>query len=155
MNHAILIRKATLADMPVLLEFEQGVITAERPFDTTLHPGNIHYYDIAHMIAAEHIELLVAAINDQLAGCGYARIENAKPYLQHRVHAYLGFMYVLPHYRGQGINQQIIEALKQWALLKNVTELRLDVYYENTAAIKAYEKAGFVKHMIEMRLALQ
>jgi hypothetical protein len=28
------------------------------------------------------------------------------------------------------------------------------VYHGNTAAIQAYEKAGFSKHMIEMRMAL-
>jgi hypothetical protein len=32
--------------------------------------------------------------------------------------------------------------------------MRLDVYYGNTDAIKAYEKAGFVKHMVEMRVGL-
>ena len=30
------IRVATIKDLPLLLEFEQGVITAERPFDPTL-----------------------------------------------------------------------------------------------------------------------
>jgi ribosomal protein S18 acetylase RimI-like enzyme len=29
--------------------------------------------------------------------------------------------------------------------------MRLDVYENNIAAIKAYEKAGFTKHMVEMR----
>jgi GNAT superfamily N-acetyltransferase len=36
---------------------------------------------------------------------GYARIEQAKPYLKHTAYAYLGFMYVLPAYRGKGINK--------------------------------------------------
>ena len=52
----ILIRKATLNDMETLLRFEQGVIKTERPFDVTLKPGLIHYYDIDEMIKASHIE---------------------------------------------------------------------------------------------------
>ena len=40
-------------------------------------------------------------------------------------------------------------------LSQNVTELRLDVYINNIAAIKAYEKAGFTSHMIEMRMSLK
>jgi len=61
-------------------------------------------------------------------------------------------MYVLPAYRGKGINKKIVQALQQWAVTQNVFELRLDVYYGNEPAIKAYEKIGFLKHMIEMRL---
>ena len=147
----ISIRPATIKDLPVLLQFEQGVISAERPFDPTLKTGEIHYYDIEHMINAPHIELLVAEQDGELIGSGYARIEDAKHYLQHPQHAYLGFMYTHPDHRGKGVNQKIMEALKQWALGKNMTELRLDVYYKNDSAIKAYEKIGFIRHMIEMR----
>jgi GNAT superfamily N-acetyltransferase len=146
-----IIRPAVVADLPTLLQFEQGVISAERPFDPTLKKGEIHYYDIEHMISAPHIELLVAELDSELIGSGYARIEDAKHYLQHPQHAYLGFMYTHPDHRGKGVNRKILEALKDWAVLKGITELRLEVYYDNGSAIKAYEKAGFIKHMIEMR----
>lgn len=150
----LLIRKACTNDLPTLYEFEQGVIASERPFDPTLKPGLIHYYDIVNMIKATDVELLVAEINNEVIGSGYARIENVKPYLQHAQHAYLGFMYVKPQWRGKAINKKIMDALSNWALSKNITELRLDVYQPNEAAIKAYEKAGFIKHMVEMRKEL-
>lgn len=147
----LIIRKAAMQDLPELLEFEQGVVEAERPFDTTLKRTDTNYYDIEEMIRAPHIELLVAELNDELVGCGYVRIENAKPYLQHKQHGYLGFMYVKPEHRGKGINGKIMNALSDWAAGKGITELRLEVYYINEAAIKAYEKIGFARHMIEMR----
>jgi GNAT superfamily N-acetyltransferase len=150
----ITIRKATLDDIETLRRFEQGVISAERPFDLTLKKGDIFYYDLEGMIEASHIQLLVATLNNKLIGSGYARIEKAKPYLQHKEKAYLGFMYVEPPFRGKGINKKIIDALKEWALSQNISEMRLDVYQENTSAIYAYEKAGFTKHMIEMRMDL-
>lgn len=148
------IRTATLNDLDTLLRFEQGVINAERPFDSTLKNTNILYYDIEEMITASHIELIVAEIEAEVIGSGYARIEDSKPYLQHQQHAYLGFMYVHPKHRGKGINKKIIEALTQWARSKNITELRLDVYNNNLGAIKAYEKVGFTKHMMQMRMDL-
>lgn len=150
----IIIRKATPDDLEKLYQFEQGVIEAERPFDPTLKKGLIHYYNLEEMINADHIELLVAAVENEIIASGYARIEDAKPYLTHAVHAYLGFMYVHPAHRGRGINKMILEELKQWAIDRNVTELRLDVYYNNISAIRAYDKMGFSKHMIEMRLGL-
>jgi len=148
------IRKAILNDVDTLLVFEQGVIAAERPFDSTLQHGLIHYYDIEKMITASDVELVVACMDDKLIGSGYARVENVKPYLKHRQHAYLGFMYVDPQYRGKGVNKMIIDALEKWAASEGITELRLDVYFPNAAAIKAYEKSGFTCHMLEMRKAV-
>jgi GNAT superfamily N-acetyltransferase len=150
----VIIRKATLNDLATLLVFEQGVISAERPFDPTLKTIHTNYYDIEKMISATDVELVVAELGTELIGSGYARIENAKPYLQHRQHAYLGFMYVVPNHRGKGINKMIIETLAKWAAAKNITELRLDVYHQNESAIKAYERVGFARHMIAMRMGL-
>jgi GNAT superfamily N-acetyltransferase len=145
------IRPAATADLPTLYRFEQGVIAAEHPFDPTLKPDPIHYYDLPAMIAAPDVHLLVAGLNNHLVGSGYARIEPAKPYLRHAMHAYLGFMYVDPAHRGKGINALIIEGLREWARSRGITELRLDVYNQNTSAIRAYEKAGFIPHMLNMR----
>ena len=152
--NTITIRKAHHNDLEKLLEFEQGIITAERPFDPTLKAEKINYYDIEKMISAPHIEVLVAEIGSELVGSGYARIETAKHYLNHPNYAYLGFMYTDANHRGKGINAKIIEALKEWCNLQDVFELRLDVYNDNTSAIKAYEKSGFKKHLINMRMVL-
>lgn len=147
-----LIREAALDDLHTLFRFEQNVINAERPFDPTIKRAGINYYDIKKMISAANVRLVVAEHGKEIIGCGYARIEDAKIYLKHAKHAYLGFMYVEPGYRGKGVNQLVITDLKQWAISQNVTELRLEVYYDNIAAIKAYEKMGFTRLMIEMRL---
>ena len=148
------IRKATPDDLRILLEFEQGVIAAERPFDSTLKEGKISYYDIGKMISATDVEVVVAVLNEQIIGSGYARIEDAKPYLNHKLYAYLGFMFTHPEHRGKGVNNLIIEALTNWVRSNNIFEMRLDVYNDNPSAIRAYEKVGFKKHLINMRLGL-
>jgi ribosomal protein S18 acetylase RimI-like enzyme len=155
MDSTIEVRKAELADLPVLLAFEQGIIAAERPFDPTLQSNKINYYNIEKMILDPNIEVVVAAIKNRIVGSGYARIEEAKPYLQHHLYTYLGFMYTDIEHRGLGINAKVIDYLKDWCVSKNIFELRLDVYNDNSAAIKAYEKTGFKKHLINMRLDLK
>jgi GNAT superfamily N-acetyltransferase len=107
------------------------------------------------MLNAPHIELIVAVADKKIIASGYARIERARHFLKHINQAYLGFMYVLPEHRGKGINKQIIEALKSWGAGQNISEFCLEVYYDNTSAIKAYEKLGFKKHMLEMRFNLE
>ena len=63
-------------------------------------------------------------------------------------------MFVEPEWRGKNINQMIIENLERWTIEKGITEIRLEVYIENLAALKAYEKAGFRKLLVEMRMGL-
>lgn len=148
------IRKARMEDLSVLREFEQGIITAERPFDPTLKEDPISYYDIQKMITATDVEIVVAEIESKIVGSGYARIEAAKPYLKHHNYAYLGFMFTATKHRGKGVNAKIIETLKEWCRSHEIIELRLDVYNNNPSAIKAYEKAGFKKHLLNMRIGL-
>ncbi len=150
----IIVRKATTEDIDTLLIFEQGVIKAERPYDPTLKPDPITYYDLTEMITAPHIELVIAVLNDEIIGSGYARIEPAKHFVKHSHHAYLGFMFTHPAHRGKGVNKEIIEVLKQWAISRDITEFRLEVYTENQSAIKAYEKVGFKGDLLQMRMGL-
>ena len=102
------IRKVKEADIEELLQFEKRVIEAERPFDNTLKEGAIHYYDLLELIGSERAEVLVAVVNGEMVGSGYAKILPAKLYQKFTEYAYLGFMYVKPPYRGQGINQKLL-----------------------------------------------
>lgn len=149
--YKIEIRTATLDDLPILFGFEQGIIEVERPFDPTLKNGHINYYDIKKMMLSEDTEVLVALIEDELVASSYIKIKEAQLYLDHTHYGYIGFMYVKPNYRGHGVSTKMIEELTSWAKKKNLSEVRLDVYDQNYAAIKAYEKSGLEKHMVEMR----
>jgi ribosomal protein S18 acetylase RimI-like enzyme len=148
----IKIRTATVADLPILLQFEQGIITTERPFDATLKAESINYYDIKALILADDSEVVVAVSEDEIVGSAYAKIKAAEDFLDHKEYVYLGFMFTKPEYRRRGINQMIIDNLNKWTISKGLKEVRLDVYNDNSAALRAYEKAGFQRHMITMRM---
>ncbi len=149
------IRKAFEEEIGILLNFEKGIIATERPYDNTLKEGEIHYYDLLALIRAENAEVLVAVVNNELAGSGYAKILPAEPYQKYTEYAHLGFMYVEPAFRGKGINKKILAGLIDWAKNKNITEIRLEVYDENTIAKSAYLKAGFKPNLLGMRLEIQ
>jgi len=143
---------ATLADLNILLAFEQEIIRAERPFDETLDKDPISYYDLRQLILSNEAEVMVAEEDSKIIGSGYALIRDAKPYLDHKKYTYLGFMYTHNDYRGKGINKTIVDALVQWSKAKGIHEIRLTVYNDNLPAIRAYEKVGFKKHILEMRV---
>lgn len=146
-------REATEQDLNTLLEFEQGIVSAERPFNITLIDGEIHYYDLLHLIQSPDALVMVAEENNEIVGSGYALIrQTEKDYYNFKSFAYLGFMYVKPEFRGRGINKLILDELIAWARSKGISEIRLDVYGQNEAAVKAYEKAGFEPLLLTMRL---
>jgi len=149
--NSIQIRSATLADLPTLLKFEQGIITTERPFDPTLVPGEFHYYDLAARIKDPEAEVVVAEDNGKVVAGGSAIIKEGNPYNTFRNYAFLGFMFVEPSYRGKGLNRLIIDRLVEWSHQKGLMEIRLHVYSDNLNAIHAYEKVGFKKILTEMR----
>ena len=149
------VRKATLEDLPTLLSFEQGIIEAERPMDPTIKDGSINYYDIAELITSDNSDVFVVEIDHEIVASGYAKIKEDRHYLKHDKQGYLGFMFVPKSQRGKGLNKLIVDVLLKWCKSRQIHEIRLDVYDQNPSAIRAYEKVGFRKHMVNMRLDIE
>ena len=148
------IRKALVNDRAYLLSLEQKVIEAERPYNATLKSKDAVYYDLTSLLIDDASHLVVAEANGQIIGTGYAQVRDSKQSLQHSKHSYLGFMYVEPEFRGLGINKLIMENLMTWSKEQGILDFYLDVYDENSAAIRAYEKVGFSKSLVEMKINL-
>lgn len=146
-----IIRKATPKDLPILLDFEQRLIAVERPMDISLEQHKkINYYDIGSFIESDSAELYVATINNEIIASGYGLIKRNDAKFYYREYGYIGFIYVKDEHRGQGISKLIINAIFKWFRTKKIEEVKLTVYEENPSAIKAYEKLGFKKNLIEM-----
>ncbi|MBV1909308.1 MAG: GNAT family N-acetyltransferase, partial [Kangiellaceae bacterium] len=126
----------------------------ERPFEERMKKEHFHYYDLAELIELSTAQVLVAESNGQLVGSGFVHIRKGRDYLNYESHGYLGFMYVDPNFRGQGLNKRILQELTSWAKDKDLNVLCLTVFAENKSAIRAYQKAGFHANLIEMRLNL-
>ena len=148
----IKIREARIDDLITLKSFEQAIILYERPFAPNLKKDPIEYYNLTDLIQRESAYMLVATVDGEIVGSGYSLIKNSKPYKKPEKYAYLGFMYVLPEYRGKGINRKIIECLIDKVKERNITEVQLDVYAENKNALNAYKKIGFKPDLLKMRL---
>ncbi|MEM7083912.1 MAG: GNAT family N-acetyltransferase [Pseudomonadota bacterium] len=149
-----LIREATHSDLDTLLSFEQGIISAERPYDPTLKPDPISYYDIKAMIDSPDAVVIVAEFDQTIVASGYAKHRASRHYTTPETHAFLGMMYVQPEHRGKGVNGKVLDTLLDWARSQNLLEVHLTVYPENEAACRAYRKVGFEPYILEMRMGL-
>ena len=150
----IVTRPATAIDLPILLTFEQRIIAAERPYDETLLPDPISYYDIGELITSPESEVIVAELDGVLIGSGSARRKASRHYAEPAFHAYIGFLYVVPEHRGKGVNHRVLNALFAWARANDLPDVHLTVYPGNEPAMRAYEKVGFEPHILEMRMNL-
>lgn len=153
-SDGISVRRATRLDLGVLQEFEQGVIAAERPFDPTIKKGEVRYYDIAALIDNDDAFMAIAESDGAPVACGFARKTPSRSFVDPPEHAYVGLIFVAPPFRGRGVTGAILRTLSEWAKAKGLSEMRLEVYPENAAALRAYEKQGFAPHSLEMRASL-
>ncbi len=145
-------RQAVITDIEQLFALEQKVVEAERPYNADIKKNKPIYYDMKHLITKDDSYLLVAEDKGEIVGTGYSQIQMSKQSLEHKKHAYLGFMYVSPQYRGKGLNKTIMQKLISWSKNQGVNNHYLEVYSGNTSAIRAYEKTGFKPCLIEMKL---
>lgn len=150
----IKLRLAVKADLPTLLDFEQGIVEEERPYNDVLKEKGAHYYDLAKLVDDQDTCVLLAVSGDTIIGSGYAQIRQSRQAFNHEQHGYLGFMYVLPEYRGKGVNKKIVDYLINWCKEREMTCVYLDVYTYNEPAVRAYEKTGFEPLLTNMRLKL-
>lgn len=146
-----LIRTAHKHDLDTLLEFESSLIVFESKFNNDFKETEFHYYDILALINSPTAEVVIAVVDEEIVASGYAKLVNAKAYEKQKQYGHLGFMYVKPAFRRQGINQKIISQLIAWVKEQGVDEVRLQVYDENKSAIQAYEKNGFTSGLLEMK----
>lgn len=153
MNHLTL-RPAAAEDLPRLRELEQGIIESERPYDPFIRGNNVTYYDLENLINDAGSYLIVVEAEDGIIGSGYAQIRQSKASHSYEQHCYLGFIYLEPAYRGQALGKAILDALKDWGIQRGMKHFRLDVYAQNTSAIRAYEKAGFEPTLVTMELVV-
>lgn len=148
------IREATLDDLPSLLTLEQCIIDSERPYDHFLMEEDVSYYDLPGLISDANSHLVVMQSGAEILGSGYAQIRPSRSCHTHEKHCYLGFIYLVPEYRGRALGQEIVDVLKQWGINQGMKNFHLNVYSENAAAIRAYEKAGFKKVSVLMELVV-
>lgn len=147
------VREAVEADLETLLRLEQELLAFERSFDPRLKSSNALYYDIGTLISDLRTRLMVAEVGGRIVATGYIQLRRSRSALQHRWHGYLGFIFVAEEYRGAGLGRWILEDLMDWGRAQEVRDFYLDVYAGNSAAIRAYEKAGFCASLLEMRLS--
>ncbi len=128
--HEVEIRKARLGDLTQLVELENLCFDYEQ-----LSRRNFHW-----MIKKAHSLFLILEYRTEIVGYGLVLINSGTSL------ARLYSICTLKKYQGHGLATKLIEELEvQAADKKDCAYLRLEVREDNRAAIKLYQKLGYVK----------
>ncbi|MCC8154904.1 MAG: GNAT family N-acetyltransferase [Tannerellaceae bacterium] len=84
----------------------------------------------------EHV--VIAIVNDKMAGCGCFKIYNTYTVEIKR-------FFVCKDMRGSGIASRILNELEKWALEEDFKEAILETGFKQPEAIRFYSKAGYIQ----------
>lgn len=110
---------------------------------------------ITSMIRSKDSDYILVEDDDKIIG--YALIEERQsPFNQYSSFkednfAYIYELIILPEYRFKGYGREIINKAKEWAKLRKLTSIELNVLNNNYSARAFYENVGFEEYQIKMR----
>lgn len=136
------VRRATLGDLATLVRFtsEEAREAEGRPKPSaTLERG------IRAALENDRYGLYWMLDNEQGKPVGSVSAQTEWSEWHAGQYWWIQSMYILPAYRGTGLMQHLVDAVLEEMRARNGLELRLYVHGENSAAIRAYEKSGFVR----------
>ncbi|HWR71772.1 MAG TPA: GNAT family N-acetyltransferase [Nitrospirota bacterium] len=136
---------AGVSDIPVIQRLSEHVWRSH-------YPGIITLAQIDHMLAKMYARDVIgdeidrqryryAVVSDQNEPIGYLAFRHDDK----TASILLSKIYLLPIYHGKGIGRQMLQYVKNEAAKLGAKTIQLFVNKNNTNAIRAYERFGFVK----------
>ncbi len=136
------IRRAKQEDTKILDDFLTALIQDERQYDASICPDFAveHFYE--HVVNDATKCLLVALKEQEIVGYLYGYlIEKDATLLTNSI--LLDALYVVPHFRKQGIAKRLFHSFKEWAKEQNASQIEVHVWKQNKVAKLFYHLEGF------------
>jgi diamine N-acetyltransferase len=111
---------------------------------------------VAKIIADPQAVLFVAEDGQQVVGIVHISVVEApdRPILTPRRYATIHTLAVRQAYRGAGIGRALMEQAQGWARDKGASEIELNVWEFNRAAIEFYDRLGYTTFSRKMWITL-
>lgn len=136
-----MIRRATPADVPALVELVYGLAEFERATEQCLlTESDLH---AALFGPAPALFAHVATVDEQVAGCAIWFLNFSTWTGRHGI--YLEDLFVRPHARGRGLGKGLLAALAREAVEHGYTRVDWSVLDWNAPAIEFYRTLGAVE----------
>src|SRR3989344_4106288 len=113
-------------------------------FQTPRHPARTKEA-INEILSDSKAVMYIAESNDKILGIIHAFITEQKetPPMRQRTLVKIESILVSPEFQNQGIGQELMTKVEEWAEKKGIKEIELGVFGFNENAISFYEKTGY------------
>lgn len=152
------IRRAILADVPVICALSQSLFEHERQFTDEFNMGWSHSEEgrkfFTKRIRSKSSFILVAFDDENAVGYILIKIEKFT-WRAHNPIADVGNLSVDPMYRGQGIGTKLFEKARKIAKKRGVKRLSVQALTGNTRAVKFYKTQGFTDFTVAFLMNIE
>jgi GNAT superfamily N-acetyltransferase len=146
------VRRAELSDLEVLVSF--AVQEAKEAEGIELSPENVHR-GISAALANDSLGRFWVLTRENEEAIANVSIIREWSNWNGGYYWWIQSLFILPEFRGAGLMQNLINAVKNAAHREGAIDLRLYVHGKNERAIKAYNKAGFSESLYRiMRMSV-
>lgn len=155
---AVVVRKATRDDAPIIAEFAMTLVEQHRGYDPVRFArlgdleGMAWFY--GGQTEADNAAVLVAEIDNRVVGFVYIGYEPRNYAELSESSARLHDIYVDESVRGRGVGKSLIKASVDAAKNFGAAKLMLSVAARNVAGQRFFESSGFRTTMHEMMLVV-
>jgi len=157
-NEEIVIRKATIKDIPSLIKMMMSIAKFERKLNSLKNADKktLKFFseNLAKWLAEKDYYFFIAYSNDKPVGYIFGWKEYISEAYRNPYVGYICDCYIDEKQRGKGISRKLFEILTSEFKKIGLKELKL-IVLSNSPAVQIWEKMGFKEEYKEMRLLLK
>jgi ribosomal protein S18 acetylase RimI-like enzyme len=158
MKNAVLIRKATLKDLPRITQLWKSLMAyhdkhhgyGKGIFAYTKDKLALHLKFLKKQLRRRNAAVFVAEVGGKIVGHVMVQVNKVPPIYLHDKEAYICEIIVEDGYRGKGIGTALLEEVEAWANKKKMYSIGLTVHIANPEALSVYREFGFREHHLKM-----
>jgi GNAT superfamily N-acetyltransferase len=144
----VTVRPATTGDAPALFRAWEELRMHNAGTDARIIPAPVSEIEFAaglrELLARPTAAVIVAEVDGRLAGFIRAGVEQNAPDRLPEQHVGIGYLYVDPSVRRQGVGSRLFEAVREWAVTQEgVAHLEMTVLNHDGQAEAFWRSLGF------------
>lgn len=144
----MIIRKADFTDIEVLLLFGKELHFVEKKFESDLKYSEEESRMRYLKQLSNPLALFLIVEDDTRNPLGYLYAHAEETNEQDQLECNLEVIYLVPEFRGKGLSSQLIRSCIEWAKKNHITKIKTEIFAQNTASRKAFEKIGFDPYLL-------
>ncbi len=149
------IKQASLKDFDEIIKLKLESKEEERDFNRNLKPVEdvkMHYEKyLRNDLSSEWRVVFIAEEEGTIVGLVVGKIYRTLKIAGYERSGYISNVYVKKKSRRKGIGLKLVEKVVEWFKQKGATNITLELYKDNDAAVNLYQRLGFKEHTIIMK----